>query len=123
VGLEGDDGSWLILDLSNGGINAIEVAVWPDVRHLAGLAPPATVDEAMVSIPARRSQPVVTSLEVDTALTADADPRERIFHFRVGRPATSRTIRLARDLLLDVDAESHITGVWLLNVPPFPGSA
>lgn len=123
VGLEGEDGSWLILDLRDGGINAIEVAVWPDVRHLASLVPPAAVDEATVSIPSRGAPARVASLEVDTALFADTDPRERIFHFRLGSPTVSRTVRLARDLLLDVDAESHITGVWLLNVPPFPGVA
>jgi hypothetical protein len=29
-------------------------------------------------------------------------------------------VRLARDLLLDVDDKSHISGLWLLNVPPSP---
>ena len=26
----------------------------------------------------------------------------------------------AKDLIFDVDDASHIAGVWLLNVPPFP---
>jgi hypothetical protein len=29
-------------------------------------------------------------------------------------------VRVGRDLLLDVDPQSRIAGVWLLNVPPFP---
>jgi hypothetical protein len=31
-----------------------------------------------------------------------------------------RTIRLAHDLLLDVDEKSQISGLWMLNVPPRP---
>jgi hypothetical protein len=31
-------------------------------------------------------------------------------------------VRLARDLMLDVDASNHLAGLWLLNVPPFPAS-
>ena len=40
VGLEGRDGSWLILDVAAGRINGVEVAVWPDVRKLPALEPP-----------------------------------------------------------------------------------
>jgi hypothetical protein len=120
VGLEGSDGSWLILDVAAGRITGVEVAVWPDVRKLATLEPPATVEDARVVVPARRSQPDIASLEMDTRLTADADRDQRTFHFRVGKPRGSRTIRLARDLLLDVDEKSHISGLWLLNVPPGP---
>ena len=50
VGLEGSDGSWLILDVGSGRIN----------------------------------------------------------------------VRIARDLLLDIDEKGHISGLWLLNVPPCP---
>jgi hypothetical protein len=120
VGLEGSDGSWLILDVAAGRINGVEVAVWPDVRKLPALSPPATIEDARVVVPSRRSQPDIASLEMDTRLTAEADRDQRTFHFRVGKPRGSRTIRLARDLLLDVDEKSHISGLWLLNVPPGP---
>ncbi|MDB4875231.1 MAG: hypothetical protein JWM41_1677 [Gemmatimonadetes bacterium] len=120
VGLEGSDGSWLILDVAAGRINGVEIAVWPDVRRLAGLTPPAQIEDALVVVPARRSQPDIASLEMDTRLTAEADPAQRNFHFRLGKPRLGRTIRIARDLLLDVDDKSHITGLWLLNVPPCP---
>ena len=29
-------------------------------------------------------------------------------------------VRVAQDLIFDVDDSNHIAGVWLLNVPPFP---
>ena len=120
VGIEGSDGSWLILDVAGGRIRGIEVAVWPDVHKSPSLVPPSTVEDAVVVIPARASQPGIASLEVDTALSAESDSDERVIHFRVGKRRDVRTVRLARDLLLDVDPQSRIAGLWMLNVPPFP---
>ena len=120
VGLEGSDGSWLILDVNAGRINGVEIAVWPDVRKLPALSPSAHIEDAHVVIPARRSQPNIASMEMATHLIAEADHAQRNFHFRLGKPKLTRTIRLARDLLLDVDDKSQISGLWLLNVPPGP---
>ena len=123
VEVEGADGSWLILDVSAGRINGIEVAVWPDVHKRNTLAPPGKVEEGTVQVPSRRSQPGVASLEVETPLLAEADEGERVFHFTLGKKRQTRTVRLAKDLLLDVDGSNHLAGLWLLNVPPFPAHA
>ncbi|HEY9229641.1 MAG TPA: hypothetical protein VIP11_23530 [Gemmatimonadaceae bacterium] len=120
VGLEGADGSWLILDVASGRISGVEIAVWPEVRKMSTLAPPQQIEDLHVSIPARRSQPNIASMETTTHLIAEADANQRTFHFRLGKPKLTRTIRLARDVLLDVDEKSQITGLWLLNVPPGP---
>lgn len=120
VGLEGSDGSWLILDVHSGRINGVEIAVWPDVRTLPRLQQPSRIEDAHVVIPARRSQPNIASMEMATRLFAEADSDQRNFHFRLGKPKLTRTIRLARDMLLDVDDKSQISGLWLLNVPPGP---
>lgn len=120
VGLEGADGSWLILDVAAGRINGVEVAVWPDVRKLPVLSPPGQVEDAHVVVPSRQSQPDIASLEMDTRLVAEADHEQRTFHFRLGKRRNARTIRLARNLLVDVDEKSRISGLWLLNVPPCP---
>jgi hypothetical protein len=53
-------------------------------------------------------------------LMAEADREERTIHFRIGRPRPVRAVRLARDILLEVDARDYLAGVWLLNVPPSP---
>ena len=45
-----------------------------------------------------------------------------VIHFRVGPKRDARTVRLGRDLLFDLDSQSRIAGLWLLNVPPFPTS-
>lgn len=121
VELEGSDGSWLILDVSAGHINGIEVAVWPDVQKRSSLQPPGSVEDARVMVPDRNAQPGgVASLEVETPLMAETDEAERVFHFTLGRPKRTRTVRFASDLLVDLDASNHLAGLWLLNVPPFP---
>ena len=120
VGVEGADASWLVFDVSGGRIGGIEVAVWPDVRKVPSLVPPAEIAAALVTVPARVSQPGVASLEIDTRLVADADAAERTIHFRIGAARSVRAVRIATDIVLDIDDASHIAGVWLLNVPPFP---
>lgn len=120
VELEGADGSWLILDLAAGRINGVEVAVWPDVQKRSSLQPPGTVEDARVSVPPRASQPGIAAMEVDVPLAAEADEAERVFHFKLSGARRTRTLRFARDLLLDVDASGNLVGLWMLNVPPFP---
>ena len=120
VGLEGADGSWLILDVASGRINGVEIAVWPEVRKLPALAVPSTIEDAHVSIPSRRSQPNIASMETVTRLFAETDHAGKTYHFRLGKPRQCRTIRLAKDVLLEVDEKSQISGLWLLNVPPSP---
>jgi hypothetical protein len=120
VEVEGSDGSWLIFDVSGGRIAGIEVAVWPDVRKVGTLAPPADAVAALVTIPARASQPGIASVEVDTRVVADADASERTIHFRFGAARAMRAVRVAEDMIFDVDESDRIAGVWLLNVPPFP---
>lgn len=117
--LEGPDGSWLILDVRAGRISGVEVAVWPDVRTRADLAPPASVDNATVIVGAvERGKRL--AVEVDTMLAAEADGSERTIHFRLGANRETRTVRIARDLLVDIDRRDRIAGLWLLDVPPFP---
>ncbi|HEV7992285.1 MAG TPA: hypothetical protein VGP25_10715 [Gemmatimonadaceae bacterium] len=119
VELEGSDGSWLILDVAGGNIDGVEVAVWPDVQKRRALAPP-VCEDARVVVPSSGAVGAVSSLEVETRLLAESDDAERVIHFRVGVQRDVRTVRVGRDLLLDVDPQSRIAGVWLLNVPPFP---
>jgi hypothetical protein len=126
VELQGDDGSWLILDVVDGRITGIEVAVWPDVHKTPRLAPPPSVVDASVVVPLPTPRAGAATLELELSLRAESDDDERViyFCFDVRRDGlggrTVRTVRFGRDLLLDVDPESRIVGLWLLNVPPFP---
>ena len=112
VELEGSDGSWLILDVASGCIDGVEVAVWPDVHRRRGLAPPAAED-ARVVVPANGDGREVAAVEVETRLLAEADDTQRVIHFRLGPARPVKTVRLGDDLLLDVDPQSRIAGLWL----------
>lgn len=122
VELEGADGSWLILDVRKGRISGIEIAVWPDVHKNGGLAPPGTEEDASVLVPLVAGDSEQGTLEIDALIRAEADEDERVIYFRIGQKREVRTVRLARDLLLELDPQSRLAGLWLLNVPPFPTS-
>lgn len=119
VELAGNDGSWLILDVKAGRLEGIEVAVWPDVRKVAKLsAPPA--EDASIHLPARKTRGKVQLVQVDTPIGAEADPGERTIHFSLGGVRVSRSVRIARDVVLELGDHEALGGIWLLNVPPFP---
>jgi hypothetical protein len=118
VEIEGSDGSWLILDLNAGCIHGVEVAVWPEVRKRPSLAPPGELTDGRVMVGSNDNG--IASIEMNTALAAEADDSERTIHFRLGPSRQTKTVRIARDILIDVDGRDRIAGVWLLGVPPFP---
>ena len=120
VEVESTDGAWLILDVVKGRIFGLEVAVWPDVRTRAALSPPPAVEDAHVLVPMDATLPGAGLLEIETTLLAESDEAERVVHFRLGGARSVRTVRLGRDFLIDLDPQSRIAGLWLLNVPPFP---
>jgi hypothetical protein len=120
VDIEGTDGSWLIFDVAGGSIRGVEVAVWPPVRKRTLLAPPGEVEDVAVTIGRATDGDNISALEVNTALAAEADPAERTIHFKLGPSRTTRTVRIAKDVLLDIDGKDGLAGVWLLDVPPFP---
>jgi hypothetical protein len=117
VEIEGTDGSWLILDLDGGSVQGVEVAVWPEVRKRSSLTPPGEVTDGRVMVWEGNG---LASIEMNTALVAEADEAERTIHFRLGPARQTKTVRIARDILIDVDVKDRIAGVWLLSVPPFP---
>jgi len=120
--IEGADGAWLMLELSAGRLAAVEVAVWPDVKSVETLQVPAVSGAARIHVPSRAAHPGEDALEVDTPIRAVADKAERTIHFRIGPQRSSRALRVARDLLVEVDGRSRIAGLWFLNVPPFPAA-
>jgi hypothetical protein len=119
--IEGADGAWLTLELTDGRLAAVEVAVWPDVKSVEALPLPDISGSARVTVPSEGGD-LLAAMEVDTPIRAVADAPERTIHFRIGPTRAARTVRVARDLLLEVDAKQRIAGLWFLNVPPFPAS-
>src|SRR6266513_1005226 len=53
-------------------------------------------------------------------LTVEKNHQESVFHLRVGRTRPATVVRVADRLLVEVDKQSHLVGLWFLDVPPFP---
>ncbi|HEY3279720.1 MAG TPA: hypothetical protein VGJ83_04335 [Gemmatimonadales bacterium] len=121
VDLEGGDGSFVVIDVAGGALRGLDVVTWPDdVKTIASLAAPEPSKDAQVRFPSRQSQPGVAAVEVDTALTVEKNPGDSVFHIRVGRSRPATVVRAADHLLVEVDKQSRLVGLWLLEVPPFP---
>ncbi len=119
VDLEGSDGSWIILDVADGRLCRVEVAVWPTLRKRTIAIPPCPIESTAVRVgPVAAGR--ISTVEIDTLLLAEVDHAERILRFRLGRPRGIRTVRVARQGLLDIDTRDRLAGLWLLEVPPLP---
>ncbi len=125
VEIQGYDGSWLTIDLSRNRIDGVAIAAWPRLVRRRRLAPPASAEHVQAAVNLSRSDPA-GALEVVTNLTAEVDDAARTVHLSLlHRSATGdhrstdvRPVRIARDILLDVDGKRRLAGFWLLNVPP-----
>ena len=121
VDLEGGDGSFVVIDVAGGSLRGVDVVTWPDdVRTVASLQAPEASKEGQVTFPDRRSEPGIAAVEVDTPLMVDKNQNESVFHIRVGRQRPATVVRVADHMLVEVDKQSRIAGLWLLEVPPFP---
>jgi hypothetical protein len=120
VEIEGTDGTWLVLDLEGGSLAGVEIALWPDVHRNSALAEPGEVENARILVPLPTSQGGAATVEVEAPLRAEADDAERVVHFRIGDRREIRSVRVGSDLLLDVDRQGCLAGLWFLNVPPYP---
>ncbi len=122
VELEGSDGSFVLLDVADGGIRGVEVVVWPDVRTIAALRPPDQVREGDVVLPGGTAG-TVAAVEVDAPLTIDTNTSESVFRVRIGPSRRADVVRVADGLLVEVDDRQEVSCLWLVDVPPFPADA
>jgi hypothetical protein len=114
--LSGPDGSVAVVDLVDGGFAGLDVVVWPEVVTVPELAVPAPSRQGKVRVGGAGAGASV--LELETQLSARANPGEDVIHFRVGAPRPSRVIAVADHLLVEVDDGGGLAGFWLTAVPP-----
>ncbi|HEY6807179.1 MAG TPA: hypothetical protein VI160_00210 [Gemmatimonadales bacterium] len=121
VDLEGDDGSFVVIDVAAGALRGLDVVTWPDdIVTVNAIKIPEPSKDGTVVFPSRKSQPGVSAVEVDTALTMEKNDAESVFHLRVGKSRAASVVRVGDHLLVEVDKQSRLAGIWLLDVPPFP---
>ena len=121
IDLEGADGAFVVLDVADGVLRGVDVVNWPtEVPEVPDLAAPTGAEDGRVTFSTRSPQPGVAAVEVDTTLQIRKSPQESVFHVRVGRARSARSVRIADNLIVDVDRQSRLAWLWLLEVPPFP---
>ena len=120
VELTDEEGSIAVVDVAAGVVRGLDVVVWPEVSTVPGLSAPEAQREGRVIIPSRPSQPGIASVEVDTTLSVSTNPGETVFHLRIGTRRDVEVVRIADNLMVEVDQKRRIAGFWLVNVPPFP---
>lgn len=113
-------GSYVILDVAGGAVRGLEVVVWPETSIVEGLKAPGSTSQGRLMMPARASQPGIAAVEVETHLSAHKRADESVIHVMVGPRRKVDIVQLAEGLILEVDTEGHIAGLWLTDVPPFP---
>ncbi|MBE0593983.1 MAG: hypothetical protein IH616_16440 [Gemmatimonadales bacterium] len=119
IELEDDRGAVVTLDFEGGLMRGVEVVVWPPVKTREALRAPRPVSGGEFVVPTLSDQAVAV-VEIDVPLSAESSADETVIHLRVGSGRPARTVALAENLLLDLDAKGELTGLWLLDVPPFP---
>jgi hypothetical protein len=120
VEVTGTDGSWLLLDLADGAIHGLEVAVWPTDICTRSLRRPGEVEHVRARMHNTERLPGMARVDRPVELAVERDAEGRTVHLTVGPARESRTVQLAQSLLLDVDPLDEIAGIWLLDVPPLP---
>jgi len=115
--LEGPDGAVVVLETVGGTLCGIEVVVWPDVEQARSLVAPHDAPPARVELVAPK---IVRGgvVEIETAISASAPQSETLIHVALGVPR-ARSVRLAENVIVDLDADGHLAGLWLQNLPLF----
>jgi len=120
VDLEGVRGGFVVIDVEDGAIRGLDVVDWPEDTVTVGtLVGPEPARDADVTFPARPSQPGVAAVELEAPLKVEKSSDESVIHIRLLGRGTPHAVRVADKLLLELDPEDRLVGLWLLDVPPF----
>ncbi|MDH4351200.1 MAG: DUF2283 domain-containing protein, partial [Gemmatimonadota bacterium] len=115
--LENSTGAVILLETERGVLCGVEVVVWPDVERATLVAPhDAPAGRVRLEPPAGETTGV---LEVDTPISGAANASETLVHLRFG-PGRARSVRIAGNVVVDLDADGHLAGIWLQDLPLFP---
>ena len=115
--IESPTGAVLTLETTGGVLGGIEVVVWPDVER-AALAVPRKAPAGRVALEAPGGQKTGV-LEVEAPITGAATASETLVRLAFGT-ARARSVRIAENVVVDLDADGHLAGLWLEDLPLFP---
>ncbi len=113
------EGAIAVIDVADGAVAGLDVVVWPEVNSVRSLPLPSSVENGRVVLRGPRADRT-TSVEIEAVLTIRTNPGESIYHLKLGTLPATRVVRVADQLLVELDAEDGFAGCWLMDVPPFP---
>jgi hypothetical protein len=113
------EGAIAVVDIADGAVAGIDVVVWPEVTSARGLVAPATAETGRVVLRGPRADRT-TSVEIESVLSMRTNAGESTYHLRLGEAVPTRAVRVADQLLVELDDADALVGCWLLGVPPFP---
>lgn len=115
---EGPEGAVVVLETVGDALCSVEVVVWPDVERVKSLHAPHDAKPARVGFVASQKE-AGGVVEIDTVITAGAPPSETLIHLSFGT-SRARSVRVAENVVVDLDADERLAGLWLENLPLFP---
>lgn len=114
------EGAVAVVDVVGGVIRGVDIVVWPEVTTRQELSPPLPGRDGRVLLPSRNSPSAAASVELDTSLAVTTNRGQTVFHLRLGSRRPVEVVRVADNLLIEIDQRLDLAGFWLLNVEPFP---
>lgn len=114
--IESPTGAVVVLETTGGVLGGIEVVVWPDVARAALTVPHAAAPgRVMLEAPAGQSAGVI---EIELPIAGAATASETLIRLSFGTPP-ARSVRIAENVIVDLDAAGCLAGLWLDALPPF----
>jgi hypothetical protein len=104
------EGGFVLLHTRAGMVDGVEVVIWPELDVDGELDDPAVTDTGLVVPPLE-----IDELECELNVRVSASGAALRISVNDGYP--NQTVRIADKLLLDLDEDSELTGIWMLDVP------
>jgi hypothetical protein len=120
VQISAPDGAWMHLEVAKGRLEALEIAVWPDLAANRHLKPPGSPDGYANVTLEGDAGPVGTGavLSLTTPIQAIPDKKSKTVRICFGfSRASEGAIRVADSMLLQTGKGQRLAAIWLLNVP------
>lgn len=111
-------GSVIVVDVTRGLLCGLDMVVWPDVDVDASVKLPAAVADGSLVLSVDEED-AVPAIDVEGTITVRASFDETLYHVRLGDAASARRLRIADQLVVELDAEGALAGFWLIGVPPY----
>lgn len=122
IELGGTQGSYMSLNVQDGILTGIEVVVWPRGHRVEDLSPPEAtrIGRLQVTVAGETASPDVVELEVPFFCTRDVN--ESRVHLAFGARRDVEAVALAKNLIAEIDRQGNLAGLWLTEIPRFPGA-